>query len=34
MLIGFGWKAFFLSILAAVAITALLRMSGCHALIL
>jgi hypothetical protein len=34
MLMGFGWKAFFLSVLAAAALTVLLRLSGCHALIL
>ncbi|MBX2994877.1 MAG: hypothetical protein KF681_08645 [Bdellovibrionaceae bacterium] len=34
MIIGFGWRAFFASILIAIGLTILLRMAGCNVLIL
>jgi hypothetical protein len=34
MIFGLGWRAFFISILVAIALTAILRLSGCNAVIL
>lgn len=34
MIIGLGWKVFVISILAAAALTFILRASGCNALVI